>query len=330
MSDALTQKSKEQHTVSRCYLKRFANTQCQFFSFNKVHGKSSPCGTKSASVVDSFYDMHPATLQDPNTDVQWLEKTFSVLENRYEAVLSAAVHEADAGAVSYDTGSSLAQFIAIQWMRTVGRRAGILEAEENAMQAVVDKWYAENSPGIPTGRFKRGVGDESALHANLLADYDTVMGIAEKFWSLYWLVGRNTTNQPFYTSDDPVILDRIPPKNDGPNVPPWVGIEYSFPLSSRLILVMIDRYMFSKISSTNGENVERRTFDMGELEIERYNALQVAKSTKYVFCEENKFTLADRLCREELQIREPARSRELIDSTTLAHTKQGWSVMFSR
>jgi hypothetical protein len=161
-------------------------------------------------------------------------------------------------------------------------------------------------------------------------DEATVIGIAEKFWNLYWLVGRNTTDQPFYTSDDPVVRDRIPPDNDGPNVPSWVGIEYSFPLSSKFTLVMMDRYMFSKTSNTNGANVERCTFDMGEVEIERYNALQVAKSTQYVFCEENKFALADRLCREEPWICDLARSREFVDATTLVPTERGLSVSLSK
>ena len=329
MSDAQAQQTKDQHTVSRCYLKRFENAQRRFFSFNKIHGKPSPSGTKGATVHEFFYDLHPATLADPNADIQWVENTFSILENRYEEVLAAAVCEADAGAISDKTGSSLAQFIALQWMRTAGRRADILEAEQKAMQAMIDKWYAENAPGIPPGKFKRGVGYEPGLHANLMFDEAAVIGIAENFWNLYWIVGRNTTSQPFYTSDDPVVRDRIPLENDGPNGPPWVGIEYSFPLSSKFTLVMMDRYMFSKTANTNGENVERRTFDMGETEVERYNALQVAKSTQYVFCKENKFSLADRLCREEPRICDPVRSRELVDATTLVFTERGYSISLS-
>lgn len=329
MSDVHATKTKDQHTVSRCYLKRFANAQRRFFSFNKLHGKPSPSGTKGATVHEFFYDLHPATLADSTADVQWVEKTFSKLENRYEEVLTAAVREADAGGVSYETGSSLAQFIAFQWMRTPGRRADLLEAEQNATQEMIDKWYAENESGIPPGKFTRGVGYAAGLHANLMFDEAAVIGIAENFWNLYWIVGRNTTSQPFYTSDDPVVRDRIPPENDGPNVPPWVGIEYSFPLSSKFTLVMMDRYMFSKTADTNGENLERRTFDMGATEVERYNALQVAKSTQYMFCEENKFALADRLCREEPRICDPERSRELVDATTLVYTERGYLISHS-
>jgi hypothetical protein len=326
LSHTSDQKTKDQHTVSRCYLKRFANAQRRFFSFNKVHGKPSSSGTRSATIQENFYDLHPATMVDSNADVQWVEQTFSKLENRYEEVLSDAIREADAGAISYETGSSLAQFIALQWMRTIGRRADILETEQKAMQEMIDKCYAENAPGIPPGKFERGVGYEAGLHANLMFDEAAVIGTAEKFWDLFWIIGRNTTSQPFFTSDDPVVRDRIPPENDGPNVPPGIGIEYSFPLSSKFTLVMLDRYMFSKTANTRGENIERCTLSMGLTEVERYNALQVAKSTQYVFCEENKFGLADRLCREEPRICDPTRSRELVDATTLVLTERGYSI----
>jgi len=326
VSDASAQMTINQHTVSRCYLKRFANAQRRFFSFNKIHGKPSSSGTKTATVQECFYDFDPTTLTDPNAEIQWVEKTFSLLENRFEEILAAAILEADAGVISYETGSSLAQVIAFQWMRTVGRRADILEAEQKAMQAEIDKWYAENEPCIPPGKFKRGIGYEAGLHANRMFDDGAVFKIAEKFWNLYWIVGRNTTGQPFYTSDDPVVRDRIPPENDGPNVSPWVGIEYSFPLSSKFTLVMMDRYMLSKTANMNGENVERHTFDMGEACVERYNALQVAKSTQYVYCEENKLQLAERLCHGEPRICDPARSRDLVDATTLIVTERGYSI----
>ena len=327
MSNTSARKIIDQHTVSRCYLKRFADANRKFFSFNKVHAKSSPWGTKIATIQEYFYDFHPTTLEDPNADVQWVEKEFSRLENQYEEVLAAAVCEADAGAISYETGSSLAQFIALQWMRTEGRRAGILEIEQKAMQAIIDKCYTENAPGVPPAKFIRGVGYEPVLHANLMFDEAAVIRSAEKFWDLYWIVGRNTTSQPFFTSDDPVVLDRIPPENDGPGVPPGIGIQYSFPLSSKFTLVMFDRHMFSRTADTNGENIERRTLDMVEANVERYNALQVAKSTQYVFCEENKFVLAKRLCSEEPQICDPARSREIVDATTLAVTATGNSIL---
>lgn len=311
------QRTSNQHTVPRCYLKRFAGADLRFFSFNKLFKKSREIGTRSATVEEDFYSLHPGTLASPDVDTEWVETTFSKLESRYEDVLSDTIREAGTGQLSVDTASYLAQFMTLQWLRTVGMRKVMVAADEQLKQEWVNRWYAEHAPGVPPGKFKRGPGYEAGLQANALFDKETVFGTAQQFWDLYWIVGRNRTNQPFFTSDDPVVRDRTPPANDGPAVPPWVGIEYAFPLSSEFILVMMDRYMFSQTADTGGANVERMTLEMGEVDVERYNALQVVKSTQYVFCRENKFELATRLCSQEPGICDPDRSRELVESTTL-------------
>ncbi|CAN5412131.1 hypothetical protein BH11PLA2_BH11PLA2_41610 [soil metagenome] len=327
MAEQPKQKTSNQHTVPRCYLKRFASDKLRFFAFNKSFQKSREIGTRSATVQEDFYDLHPSTLVGPGTDMQWVETTFSKLEGRYEQVLSAAISEATAGRISVDTGSSLAQFMTLQWLRTVGMRKSLLDADAMMKKELIEAWYAEHAPGVPLPKFVREEGYEAAFHANVMFDRDTIFGLAQRFWDLYWIVGRNKTSQPFYTSDDPVILDRIAPLNEGPEVPPWIGIEYAFPLNSEFILVMMDRYMVSKTMNTNGVNYERVTVDMDDTTVDRYNALQVAKSTHYVFCQENKFELAERLCKEEPQICSPDRSRELIDTTTLKYDNGKWSIV---
>ena len=123
------QKTSNQHTVPRCYLKRFASDKLRFFAFNKSFQKSREIGTRSATVQEDFYNLHPSTLIGPDTDTQWVETTFSKLEARYEQVLSAAISEATAGRISVETGSSIAQFMTLQWLRTVGMRKALLGAD---------------------------------------------------------------------------------------------------------------------------------------------------------------------------------------------------------
>jgi hypothetical protein len=317
MADKPKQTTKNQHTVPRCCLRGFADGDQRFFRFNKLYKKSSPGGIKGSASAEYFYDLHPATLTNPADDPQWVENTFALLENRYRAVLDACIEEAKAGELSVENASYLAQFMTLQWMRTIGARKTFVEADEKFKQAEIDRWYAAHHPGMRPGKFKRGTGYETALHANLMFDYPGVIAIAEKFWNLFWIVGRNRTDQPFFTSDEPVVRDRNPPENDSPDVPPGVGIEYAFPLNSEFILVMFDRYMFSKIAAPGYEDCERKTLEFGPADVERYNALQVAKSTQYVFCLEDKFALAERLCREEPRICDPDRERSLVEITTL-------------
>jgi hypothetical protein len=317
MADKPKQITKNQHTVPRCYLKGFADAEQRFFRFNKLYKKSSPGGIKGSASVEYFYDFHPTTLTNPADDPQGVENTFARLENRYREVLDACIEEANAGELSVDNASYLAQFITLQWMRTVGARKAFIEADERFKQTEIDHWYATNYPGMKPGKFKRGTGYEAALQAGLIFDHPNFMAIAEKFWNLFWVVGRNRTEQPFFTSDEPVVRDRIPPENDSPDVPPGVGIEYAFPLNSEFIVVMVDRYLFSQIAPPGYEQCDRKTLEVGPAEVERYNALQVAKSTQYVFCLEDKFALAKRLCREEPRICDPNRARSLVEMATL-------------
>jgi len=100
-------------------------------------------------------------------------------------------------------------------------------------------------------------------------------------------------------------------------------------LNSEFILVMFDRYMLSKIAVTGYEQCERRTFEFGPAEVELYNALQVGKSRQYVFCLEDKFALAERLCREEPRICDPNRERSLVEVTTVTRGSRPVSIQIA-
>ncbi len=317
MANLPKQTTKNQHTVPRCYLRGFADTDQRFFSFNKIYKKSNAAGIKGSASAEYFYDLDPATLSKPDDDPQWVETTLARLEGRYREVLDACIADATAGQLSVDNASYLAQFITLQWMRTAGARKTLIEADEKLMQAAIDNWYATNHPELNPAKFKRGPGYEAALQANMMFDDSIFFGIAEKFWNLLWIVGRNRTGQPFFTSDEPVVRDRFPPENDSPQVPEGVGIEYAFPLNSEFIVVMLDRYLCSQTLGPGYEQLERMTAECGPADVERYNALQVAKSTQYVFCQEDKFALAERLCEEEPRICDPNRERSLVEVTTV-------------
>ena len=72
---------------------------------------------------------------------------------------------------------------------------------------------------------------------------------------------------------------------------------------------MFDRRMFRVV-----EPFERKTVDFGIAEVERYNTMQVMKSTQYVFCAKKDFELAERLCKTQPEICDPNRERAHVDS----------------
>jgi hypothetical protein len=303
MAENPKQKTKNQHTVPQCYLRGFADAQGGFFSFNKLYQKSRPANVKSSASADYFYDLDPATLQDPTDEVQWVENTFAPLEQRFKEVLDAFIAEAETGQVSPDTANEMTHYVAIQWLRTRGTRDTLLELNSKAMQALVDDLYAQNHPGMPPGRFTMGAGYTEAFHAQSIFEDDSIFHFAERFWNLLWVIGRNRTDKPFYTSDDPVARRNHPVENrSGGPLPPGIGLEYAFPLNSEFILVMLDRWMFRGF-----KDFERKTMDFSLEDVERYNAMQVMTRTQYVFCQKRDFELAERVCREHPEICDPNR-----------------------
>src|SRR5205823_5414140 len=129
--------------------------------------------------------------------------------------------------------------------------------DSKIMQTLVDQWYALNAPGVPPARFVTGPGYAQARHAQAMLDYDNLMGIAQKFWDLVWIVGYNRTGSPFYTSDDPVVRRVHPVVNEtSAPLPPGIGIEYAYPLNSQLILMMFDRWKFKSLESHERKTLE--------------------------------------------------------------------------
>jgi len=311
MADHPKQTTVKQHTVPRCYLRGFADADQNFYSFNKLYKKAKPASVGQSAQSSYFYDFDPSTLQNPNDDPQWAEKTLSALETRFKVVLDSFIDEARVGEVSVDTARCMAQFVAIQWLRTRGARDALMEIDTKQNQEFVDQWYTQNYPDMKPGKFTLGPGYEQALHAELMFDYDHVIGIAKRFWNLLWVVGRNRTEHPFYTSDEPVAGRRNPVIDETSQpVPLGVGLEYAFPLNSEFALVMLDRRMFSGLLP-----YERKTMEFGPEGVERYNALQVMKSTQYVFCLKGDFDLAERLCNAHPVFCDPYRDRAQVDLT---------------
>src|SRR5947209_3557074 len=147
MAQDPNQKAKNQHTVPQCYLRGFADPQGGFFSFNKLYQKSRPANVKSSASADYFYDLNPATLQNPADHPHWVEGTVGLLEQRFKEVLDAFIAEAKTGEVTPDSANSMTHYVAIQWLRTRGTRDTLLKLNKDTIQAFIDQWYVENHPG---------------------------------------------------------------------------------------------------------------------------------------------------------------------------------------
>ena len=145
----------------------------------------------------------------------------------------------------------------------------------------------------------------AVLQAQTFFDEDHVVEMAAIINRHIWFVGVNETIQPYYTSDHPVVkkANREHPDRgfSGLRSP---GIEIAFPLDSRHILVMLERSHFRQMEKFDGYAVSMDPFG-----VEHFNALQVLKCHRQVYCEADQFEQAEGVCRRHPDACSPARPR---------------------
>lgn len=99
-----------------------------------------------------------------------------------------------------------------------------------------------------------------------------------------WLLARNDTGQPFYTSDAPVVRHANDPSWAGGMGLASHGIEVVFPLTPRYALVMAERTFFPRLQFLDG-----KTLMLNPAGVSFYNGLQIIHSRRQVYCSEDKF-----------------------------------------
>jgi hypothetical protein len=202
----------------------------------------------------------------------------------------------------------LAPCIVIQLQRTTLMRDVILETNEKQMQAIADAYVRKTFPEVAEDQYPRVEYNRELLpvvQAQRIFDEDLVVEMAAMINRHIWFIGTNDTIQPFYTSDHPVVkkanVQRPGRSFNGLRSP---GIEIAFPLSSRHILVMVERSYFHAMASLDG-----RAMPMDPIGVEHFNSLQVLKSRRQVFCEADKFEQALGVCRRFPEVCAPDRPK---------------------
>jgi hypothetical protein len=102
-----------------------------------------------------------------------------------------------------------------------------------------------------------------------------------------WRIGVNQTSIPFYTSDHPVV--KIPYFETGYGSE---GIEILFPVNSNIILILRHK------KHPRGNEGDCKLVNLSETEVTNYNKAQVYCSNQFIYCQANKFELAQEICQK--------------------------------
>jgi hypothetical protein len=305
--------------VPRCYLARFCKDGQRLYAFDKSSRKSFLTSMMNVAQERYFYDMPEdlvaKTCPGLEIDVQFVEKSFSRMESVANTLLGEVLAGVDRdGIITRPQRLSLAPYIVLQCLRTRLQRDVILEMKEKFMQAIADAHVRKQFPDVPEDQYPRIEYNQQLLpivHAQQFYDEDAVVQLSVIINQHIWLVGINRTVQPFYTSDHPVAkkanLHHPGRSFNGLRSP---GIEIAFPLSSRHILVMLERTHFKKLERFDG-----RAVLMDPIRVEHFNSLQVMKCHRQVYCEADQFEQAEGVCRRHPEMCSPDRPRVRVTQT---------------
>src|SRR5438132_6157804 len=286
-----------QHYVPRFYLANFATQRKRSLLirvFDKTESRSFETNIENIAAESHFYDTSSIGFRSK----QLVEKLLSRMESRFAISYGKIIREEDLTKLSLEERASVAYFIVMQELRTREYR----ETMSDIMRQLRQRLSGEKLSEELDRQLREEATEESikvAQAAMLFKDGPEFAGI---IGAMNWILLRNKTDKPYWTSDHPVNrhndIDQPLLGNLGLLNP---GIQVFFPLSSMLALFIFDPTMYStsidKYEITDPQNVIFQ------------NSLQVQWSTRHVFSVNDDFSLATEVIRKMPQVRDVKRKR---------------------
>jgi len=313
---------QNQHYVPKCLLKHFTNgKKHQVYIFDKSNSKSQLFGIKKIASEKGFYDIY-----NENNEKASIEDVLSQIETRSSKILHEKIIIPESLiSIGENDKYILSYFFAIQHLRTKHSR----ENMSIMMDAIVKKY---KNMGYPEDKIidyfgdkeKRSEGVKIASMRSITTAEENIPYFFNKKWCLY----KTSRSDPFFTSDNPIAMHNENVfkhhGNIGLSVP---GIQIYLPLSTTLCLVMfcpsiekeaMDEYN-NLMKTCNGSTelaamhdkyeyfrsfIDGTAFNIKSDKVMFINSLQVIFSTKYLYCETNNFSLADRMIKDNEEYKE--------------------------
>lgn len=333
--------TKNEHYVPRGYLVNFEGEDKRIKVFDKIKLHIRPQLKENIASENYFYDINfkefinkiePEKIPKLKKDImkitginnwdeiistvlntKYIEDTFlSDLDNLYAPLLKTIINKSYGGndwvikncsPFSEDDKLQLSLFLAVQIMRTKSSREDISEIIGKTAQYLIKR---QQSPiqNLDSDESLNIVANKDFVklqHSAMLLDEKNTLHMSETLMKHIWVMYVNKTDQPFYTSDNPIST--IPHKHNqyisygGFNSE---GVEIVFPLSPSLLIAM---YESSWHSSTFKDRSFIPIYD--RTLVDYYNQAQVINSYRCVYSKIENFELAKKLCSEHPEIRDP-------------------------
>lgn len=152
--------------------------------------------------------------------------------------------------------------------------------DKNTSQEVIDKYGSVSENEL------------KYIHGKMIFDNKAILDVAKTFSNHIWILIKNKTTQPFFTSDNPIgTAEHVHNPYVSMSGLSSKGVEVYFPLSPDLMLVMYEKTYHHNISSKNYRIIEVDELDI----IAYYNSQCVINSSRCVFSQTNDFSIIEEM-----------------------------------
>lgn len=304
----------QHHYVPQFYLRSFADTAGLIWVFDKITQRTFHTSTRNVAAQQQFHTMSPltdeskqslaATAASSGMDVETLadpllvERKLAEFEAIYSGIYHAMLEEIEqTGQLTQNHRAETAEYLAMQILRTAETRQLVKEIGESVYDAVL---------GLKAANLRVRFNEERAAMEHMGLMFSPLRTqLADLLLAHIWIIGRNTTATPLYTSDNPIVKQGHVSDTlgvlQGWNSP---GIEIAFPLNPTFVLRLYAHQKFGDLEPFDG-----RQQDLTPQEVEALNTLQVVQCWRQIYCRDASFQLAERLCQQHPELTDPNRPR---------------------
>lgn len=317
-------KAKNQHYVPQFYLKRFSHDKNQLFVFDKNQLISFPSSTRNIASGNYFYNTPQQAIDDIKREInneypncpqetlshitpQLVDNVLTELDAKYAKSIQNVIDTVQKKErITAKQKENLGIHIALQITRTREFRDNYIEFTHKLLTDISNAHL--QICGIDAeAKVSPDPEHASTHHAQIMLNPNLLGTLKSFFVDSIWMFFINKTNNPLYTSDNPIVkyahLASVLPLSTG-----WLsqGVEIIFPLNSNLLLSIQGRKLFhnskSPILIDLANRMDGNLQNLQEKNVEFYNSLQVMQSYRQVYCKIDNFDLAKKICKENPQI----------------------------
>jgi glycerophosphoryl diester phosphodiesterase len=312
-SEKMNQIVKKQHYVPQCYLRNFA-VRDRLFVLDQIKKSVYSANVKDVAQDRYFNDFPDVFLSQEfreKAKAQVIEKDLAKVESKFSQFLKLIIDCLDdiekndlfdsVVVLDEEEKINFSAFLMLQLVRTNTLRQETRHMFQSLvdLKEKMDRSLANcNNPhqfslpsrdrGIDFNDLIKNSVDEDSIAQHLLLisdalDRGTNSEIAQTLSNHIWLFRVNSTPIPFWTSDNPIVIQ--PYEDFGTGIASS-GVQVIYPISPKHLLIMFESKFWSKLHSVDGMSTT-----LSEQEVKSYNKLQAQQCYRQTYSRENNFEL---------------------------------------